>query len=293
MMSDQLRHDSARLCNLFTRKKLSYLPSHRLWLFGSDTDYAAAQVVEQYIAERVLGNSPYRALVGAGLGAPAVVTDLLERHPAVRRRIDDAKSPALATERAEAVKRVEVSIRPHTSYGVHRFTSDGDAGSSETLADGLTLHRAQEMANAMADASDGAELYTLVSDETICVNDETGRQEVPAAFEHIYQMLTELPFGVSYTLSLINLRQGVKKQPALRIVRHIPVPVKKPKPAWEDLTLAEMQQAWIETALREQGYENAKQLRLKAYRERDTEFIAMLDRIGVAVDVVDPGAAVN
>lgn len=300
-MSDKNRFDYARLIGLFSRSKLTYIKTHDLWVFGAgDSDPEAERVVRQYCAYRAAGRTQAQALGSLGftqfiqsdlLQRHTHVGNLLERHTAVRERIAALKTQ---TPNTPASDRAEISIRPHVSYGVHRFwsTPAGLAG-TEMIADGLTLPRAQELAQTVARSTEGAELFTMVMDETICVNEATGRREVPAAFEHLYQMLTELPSGVSYTVSLVNLRQNGEKQPALRIQRHIPVPVKKPKPAWEDLTLAEMQQAWIETALREQGYENAKQLRLKAYRERNTEFIAMLDRIGVAVDVVDPGAAVN
>lgn len=299
-MTDTNRYDYARLIDLFSTGKITYHKAHNLWVFGEgDSDPMAARVVEQYCVDRAAGRTQRLALSALGFlqltPRPGLNVNLLERHTAVRDRIASLTAQAQTPE-APAVHHAEISIRPHVTYGVHRFwsTQAGMAG-TEMIAEGLSLPRAQEVAQSVANHTVGSELFTMVMDETICVNDETGRDEVPAAFEHIYKNLLELPFGVSYTVSLVNLRQGGKKQPALRIQRHIPVPVEKPEPVnpyehdgteWDKLTVAEMRQT--DAALCGMPYAAAKLMRLEAYRTRNTGLLEALNRVGAATDVVDP-----
>lgn len=290
-MPELIQADFTRLRAIFTADKITYIPSHDIWLFADARDHMAEAVVKQYISLRAVNTLPREALLKIGFPA-GLNPEILERHPAIRDRI--LKPQAGAVDRG-GDERIEVSIRPHVTYGVHRYIAYGGAGSSETLASGLTLPRAQEMAQVMADTINGTELYSMVASETIYVNQENGAQEVPAAFEHIHQSLLEQPLGASITLSLVNLRQGDKKRAALRIVRHIPVPVKPPEEVdpydhdgteWDVLTEAEQRQ--MDRALCGLPRAAAKLMRLGAYRARNTGLLEALNRIGAATDVADP-----
>lgn len=175
-------------------------------------------------------------------------------------------------------EKCDISIRAHTSYSVHRYTSNGRRGSAEVIADGATLQQADTLAKALAAAHPEATVQSLTRHET-----RYGPGFIEAATDpyitKLHQSLMQKPPGASVTYTLDGQ--------SLLVTRLTPETIQTPQN--HDLgavSVGDIQE--MENALRALPYPLAAAMRRNAYQVKDQALLNLLDRCQVATDVIDP-----
>lgn len=181
---------------------------------------------------------------------------------------------------------VEISVRRHTTYGVHRYRFGKDAiagdprgGKSDTLAEGLSLAAANELATAMGKALPKATVTTLVTDKR--VSPTRGHEGWHWIENAAFEALTRAG-GVGASLA-IQMHASGDRVLVETLEPRVSAPL-EPRSEWLSTTsMAEIEK--MGAALRAMPYEMVAAMKRNAIKAGDDETLHLLRSFQIAEDV--------